>query len=115
MVKKIDKKAFTLIEVLVVIAIVGILALLAIPRFIGHTQKADLVRIQHDVKAMEQEIGPEFINGDDEFNKWENNSKDLNHLVQNKELFENEGVAKEVDSTAGPYKIVPKEYKAKIN
>ena len=45
MVKKIDKKAFTLIEVLVVVAIIGILALLALHRFIGHTQKAELVRI----------------------------------------------------------------------
>ena len=41
MVKKIDKKAFTLIEVIVVIAIIGILALLTVPRFIGHTQKAE--------------------------------------------------------------------------
>ena len=115
MVKKIDKKAFTLIEVLVVVAIIGILALLALPRFIGHTQKAELVRIQHDVKAMEKEIGTEFANGEDEFNKWENNSKDLNQLVKDKELFEKEGVAKEVDSTDGTYKIVPKEYKDKIN
>ncbi|NBK97280.1 MAG: type II secretion system protein [Erysipelotrichia bacterium] len=45
MVKKIDKKAFTLIEVLVVVAIIGILALLTVPRFIGQTQKAELVRI----------------------------------------------------------------------
>ena len=97
MVKKIDKKAFTLIEVIVVIAIIGILALLAIPRFIGQTQKAELVRIQHDVKAMEKEIGAKLINGDNEFNKWENNSKDLNQLVQDKELFERGGVAKEIE------------------
>ncbi len=115
MVKKIDKKAFTLIEVLVVVAIIGILALLAIPRFIGHTQKAELVRIQHDVKAMEKEIGAKLINGDDSFNEWESNSKDLNQLVQDKELFENEGVAKEVEPTDGTYKVIPKEYKDKIN
>ena len=115
MVKKIDKKAFTLIEVLVVVAIIGILALLALPRFIGQTQKAELVRIQHDVKAMEKEIGAKLINGDNEFNKWENNSKDLNQLVQDKELFERGGVAKEIEPTGGTYKIVPKEYKDKIN
>ena len=98
MIKKIDNKAFTLIEVLVVVAIIGILTLLALPRFMGQTQKAELVRIQHDVKAMEKEIGAKLINGDDEFNKWENNSKDLNQLVQDKELFENEGIAKELIS-----------------
>ena len=115
MIKKIDKKAFTLIEVLVVVAIIGILALLAFPRFIGHTQKAELVRIQHDVKAMEKEIGTKLINKDDEFNKWENNIKDLNQLVKENKLFEKEGVAKEVDSTDGTYRVIPKEYKAKIN
>ena len=115
MVKKTDKKAFTLIEVLVVIAIVGILALLAVPRFIGHTQKAELVRIQHDVKAMEKEIGAKLINGDNEFNKWGSNSKDLNQLTQENKLFENEGIAKKVDPVDGTYKVIPEEYKAKIN
>ncbi|NBK97283.1 MAG: prepilin-type N-terminal cleavage/methylation domain-containing protein, partial [Erysipelotrichia bacterium] len=115
MIKKIDNKAFTLIEVLVVVAIIGILTLLAVPRFIGHTQKAELVRIQHDIKAMEREIGAELINKDDEFDSWEDNNKDLNQLVQNKKLFDNKGVAKEVESTDGTYKVIPKEYKDKIN
>ena len=115
MIKKIDNKAFTLIEVLVVVAVIGILSLLAIPRFIGQTQKADLVRIQHDVKAMEKEIGAKLINKDNEFNEWESNSKYLNQLVQDKELFERQGIAEEVDSTDGTYKVIPKEYKDKIN
>ncbi|NBK97281.1 MAG: hypothetical protein EOM50_04585 [Erysipelotrichia bacterium] len=36
-------------------------------------------------------------------------------MVQDKELFENEGIATEIDSTDGTYKVIPEEYKAKIN
>ena len=64
---------------------------------------------------MEQEIGTVLINGDDDFNKWENNMKDLNQLVQDEELFEKEGVADEVEPIDGTYKVIPKEYKGKIN
>ena len=100
MMKKMDKKAFTLIELLVVIAVVGILVLLGAPRFTGYTQKAELIRIQHDTKVMEEEIGTVLINGDDDFNKWENNMKDLNQLAQEDKLFEKEGhVTGDVDDS----------------
>ena len=116
MMKKMDKKAFTLIELLVVIAVVGILVLLAAPRFTGYTQKAEDARIQHDIKVMEQEVGTMLINGDDDFNEWENNINDLNQLAQDDELFEKEGrVAKNGDPINGTYKVIPKEYKGKIN
>ena len=38
--KKLNKKGFTLIELIVVIAILGILALIAIPRFTGMQKRA---------------------------------------------------------------------------
>ena len=113
--KKMDKKAFTLIEVIVVVAVIGILVLLAVPRFIGHSQRAELARIQHDVKMMEREMGAELINKDDDFNDWGNNIKNLNQLVQDDELFEKEGVAEAVDPIDETYKVIPKEYKDKIN
>ena len=116
MMKKMDKKAFTLIELLVVIAVVGILVLLGAPRFTGYTQRAELTRIQHDTKMMEQEIGTELINGYDEFNKWENNIKDLNQLVQEDKLFDKKGpVTKDGEPIDGSYKVIPEEYKDKIN
>ena len=48
-----NKKAFTLIELIVVMAIIGILVLLAMPKFIGHTQKAKWQMILTDSRAIE--------------------------------------------------------------
>ena len=110
-----DKKGFTIIELIVVVAILGILVLLAGPRLLGYVEKAELARIQHDVKVMEQEVGTMLMNNDDEFNKWENNSKDLNQLIQEGKLFEKEGVAKKIESINKTYKVIPEKYKDNIN
>lgn len=51
-----NKKGFTLIELIVVIAILGILVLLATPKFIGYVEDAKLAQIKNDVKAYESEM-----------------------------------------------------------
>lgn len=47
-----SKKGFTLIELIVVIAIIGVLVLLAAPRFIGFTKDAKVSTMQADVKTL---------------------------------------------------------------
>ena len=91
-----NKKAFTIIELIVVVAILGILVLLAGPRLLGYVEKAELARIQHDVKVMENKMA-EVLTTDNNFNDWQNNGKDLGRVVMRKELYEKQGVAKSID------------------
>ena len=47
-----NKKGFTLIELLTVIAILGILVLIAAPKFLGYTAQANVATMKADVKAL---------------------------------------------------------------
>lgn len=49
-----NKKAFTLIELIVTIAVLGILVLLAGPRFFGYTQNAELTKGFANAKSIEK-------------------------------------------------------------
>ncbi|NMA86823.1 MAG: type II secretion system protein [Tissierellia bacterium] len=51
-----NKKGFTLIELIVVMAIIGILVMLAMPKFMGYTEKAKLTKIQNDIKVAENKV-----------------------------------------------------------
>ena len=63
---KTNKRGFTLIELLTVIAILGILVLLAASKFLGYAEKANIVKIQSGIKAVETAVNlkslenPEF-------------------------------------------------------
>lgn len=45
-------KGFTLIELIVVIAVIGVLVLLAAPKFLGYTRDAKVAALQSDVKTL---------------------------------------------------------------
>ncbi len=63
--RKRNKKGFTLIELVVVIAILGILAALAIPRLSGSTQKAKETTNEANIRTIQSAISLyEAENGD---------------------------------------------------
>lgn len=104
-----NKKGFTIIELVVVLAIIGILILLAMPRFMGHIKKSRITLIRHDIKVIENKIAERYIDGNLIFQEWDKVSKDLKELVSQGKLYETAGLAKEVETAE--YRIIPIEIK----
>jgi general secretion pathway protein G len=50
-------QGFTLIEIIVVVVIIGILATLVAPKFLGRTDDARIVKAKHDIEALESALG----------------------------------------------------------
>lgn len=50
------KKAFTMIELIFVIAILGVLAIVAIPRLVGSKEDAEITRVRAEIAAIRSSI-----------------------------------------------------------
>ncbi|HHT98009.1 MAG TPA: hypothetical protein GXZ90_08980 [Clostridiales bacterium] len=87
-------KGFTFIELLVIIVILGILILLALPRFKGHIENAHLAHIKNDVKVAEGIATPELFENNNEWPKyWEPVDKDwLVLIAERNALYETKGL-----------------------
>jgi len=73
-----SQAAFTLIEIMVVVFILGLLVTLVAPKIIGQTDKARVVKATADVKAIEQALN--MFKLDNGF--YPNTAEGLNALVQ---------------------------------
>ncbi|GAH57778.1 unnamed protein product, partial [marine sediment metagenome] len=51
------KRAFTLVEVLIVVAILGILAAIVVPQFRSHSQEANEAAAKDNLRILRQQIG----------------------------------------------------------
>ncbi|MBD3266043.1 prepilin-type N-terminal cleavage/methylation domain-containing protein [bacterium] len=56
-----NKKAFTLIELLIVVAIIGILAAIAVPNFLNAQTRAKIARVVSDLKSITKAIEMYYI------------------------------------------------------
>ena len=52
-----DKKGFTLIEIMVVVVILGVLAAIIVPKFLGRPDEAKVTKAKVDIKSLEEALG----------------------------------------------------------
>ncbi|MGI9860043.1 prepilin-type N-terminal cleavage/methylation domain-containing protein [Moorella naiadis] len=70
-----DRRGFTLIELMVVVVIIGILAAIAVPQFMGQSDKAKKAKANADLKTIGSAIEMYYTaeNGLPDPNNWQSN------------------------------------------
>lgn len=103
-----NEKGFTIIELLAVIVVIGILVLLAAPKFVTYTQEAQLTHIKNDIKAMENKMNILLSDekGKEEFEKWDKSSIELSSLSFKNQLYETKGLVRVVNEELD-YRVLP--------
>lgn len=105
--RKKRNKGFTLIELIVVMAITGILVLLAAPRFLGWTNEAKLTNIKNDVRVAEGVVEEVLIEDDDTYESWEDISEGEINIAEN-DVYGKGGLVHELDP--GAYRLLSDEF-----
>lgn len=102
-----NKKGFTLLELVIVIAIIGVLVLLAAPKYLNHVEEAKDVHIVADTRTLENELKSHLAYKNTEYKQKEVVDKDS---LEDKKIYSSRG--KQVEEITEPvYKIEkPKDY-----
>ena len=105
-----NKKGFTLIELLTVIAILGILVLIAAPKFLGYTAQANEAHIKADIKTFENVIDSKLVLDQDAIENWPEIGKtELESYRDNGSLFTTEGLVEKDYQFNESYVDIPEE------
>ncbi|MFP4579501.1 MAG: prepilin-type N-terminal cleavage/methylation domain-containing protein [Candidatus Sumerlaeia bacterium] len=89
--KKLNTNAFTLIELLIVVAIIAILAAIAVPNFLEAQTRAKVSRVKSDMRSLATAIESYSIDNNNypinPFDDWENSHGHFTHFGWNLESF----------------------------
>lgn len=89
-----DRKGFTLIEIIIAIAVLTVLILIATPRFLNYSMDARVAQIVNDVKVAQDIIGTHLTENDDTLpiEATEYLLEDLNQAIIDKKVFSTDGI-----------------------
>lgn len=110
-----NRKGFTLIELIVVIAVLGIIVLIAIPKLFGHTENARIAHIKADVKSYENVIEANLATNPDFTQGWSTISlSELNGKIDSELVYNKKGLVKDHQGS-GTYLETPNLKEVKSN
>lgn len=106
------KRGFTFIELMAVLTIMGILVLMAAPRFLNRADQALEVNIRNNVMLVESKVGETLILNRKRVEEWQPTPKStLRQSEAAKELYDRRGLVDGANPLRGnTYRIVPGDF-----